>query len=203
MAAWPRTIDCAKATPLMLPEALKSWGESGKGQFRTPYRMGWVWTEEYPIFDATSVNGRAFLALIQWYNHTKTVFDIDPPLYRALLGAGGGTPLVNGGSQSGYTVVTDGWPNSTLVLKAGDVYRIGGSNVLRMCQADVTSNGSGQASITGIPAIPVGASPADNAAITITAPLTLKAVIDAIEGGEAESDKYVRSLRITFREQPS
>jgi len=203
MAAWPRTVDCAKATPMSLPEALKSWGESGRGQFRALYATGWVWTEEYPPFDMGSISGRAMWATIQWYLYSKTVFDIDPPANRTRLGAGGGTPLVNGASQSGYTIAFDGFPNSTTVMRAGDVFRIGGTNILRMAQADVVSNGSGQASVTFIPPIPVGASPADNAAMTYVAPVTLKAVVDVIEVGEIQSTEYIQGVRVTFREQPS
>lgn len=40
------------------------------------------------------------------------------------VAAHGGTPLVNGGSQTGTSLVTDGWPNSTLVLNAGDTFTL-------------------------------------------------------------------------------
>ena len=119
------------------------------------------------------------------------------------VGAHGGTPLVNGGSQNvtyanatganTQTLVTDGWTNSTAVLKAGDVFTIAGvyavnpvpgegstdKTVMNYLQqftvmADATSSGAGAATITISPAIvssgpqqTVSAAPADNAAITV------------------------------------
>jgi len=119
------------------------------------------------------------------------------------VGAHGGTPLVAGGSQettyalskttNTQSLVTDGWTNSTAVLKAGDVFTIAGvyavnpvpgegstgktaMNYLQQftVTADATSDGSGNATLTIAPAIivsgpyqTVSAAPADNAAITV------------------------------------
>lgn len=114
------------------------------------------------------------------------------------VGALGGTPLVNGGSQNvtyatakatmTQTLATDGWPNSTAVLKAGDIFTLAGVYAVNpvgkqtlpflqqfVVQSDVTSNGSGAATITISPPIisasgpyqTVSAAPADNAAITV------------------------------------
>lgn len=117
--------------------------------------------------------------------------------------ATGSTPLVNGASQnvtyanaSGantQSLITDGWANSTAVLKAGDVFTIAGvkavnpvpgegttgKTVMPYLQqftviSDATSDGSGNATLTISPAIitsgpfqTVDAAPADNAAITV------------------------------------
>lgn len=107
------------------------------------------------------------------------------------VGAHGGTPLVNGATQSGTSLVTDGWSASTLVLKAGDVFTVanvkdvatkaGSTNVTLSSSyqytaaADVTSDGSGNATITLNESVSatagklqnVDALPADNAAITV------------------------------------
>lgn len=98
------------------------------------------------------------------------------------VGAHGGTPLVNGGSQnvtyaaaSGantQSLVTDGWTASTAVLKAGDVFTIAGvyavnpvpgegtsgKTVMPYLQqftvvSDASSDGSGNATLTISPAI--------------------------------------------------
>ena len=104
------------------------------------------------------------------------------------IGAHGGTPLVNGASQTGASLVTDGWTASTAVLKEGDVITLAGVNavnpqsrestgVLRqfVVTANVTSDGSGNATIAISPSITTGTgfqtvtgSPADNAAITVS-----------------------------------
>lgn len=108
----------------------------------------------------------------------------------------GSTPVMNGATAEGATTLAiDGWANSTLVLKKGDVFTIAGvygvnpvsgkvweGNQLRqfVATADVTSNSSGEASVPISPQIyssaasevylpyqTVGALPANGAAITV------------------------------------
>lgn len=70
--------------------------------------------------------------------------------FSARLGAGGGTPLVNGGGQTGTGLVIDGAAsNITGWLKKGDWVQIGTGSGARLhkCTADVNTNGSGQATI--------------------------------------------------------
>lgn len=104
------------------------------------------------------------------------------------VGTLGGTPLVNGASQTGSSLVTDGWTAAAANrLKQGDVFTVAGvyavnpltgqsTGVLRnfVVTADTASDGSGNATIPIYPAITtsgatqtVTASPADNAALTI------------------------------------
>lgn len=103
------------------------------------------------------------------------------------VGAQGGTPLVDGASQTGSTLVTDGWTASTQVLNEGDIITLTGVNAVNpqnrqdvgqlrqfVVTADVTSDGLGAATIPIFPAItPTGAfqtvtaSPADDAAISV------------------------------------
>ena len=103
-----------------------------------------------------------------------------------------GTPLVNGASQSGSTIATDGWTASqTGVVKEGDVMSFASTNAVNrwtkkstgrvayaVVTADTDSDGSGEATIpiqmydgngmtvTGINQNVTG-SPADNAAISL------------------------------------
>lgn len=88
-----------------------------------------------------------------------------------------GTPLINGTMTNGNTITTDGWSNSiTGLLKAGDVFTIAGvfsvnpqnyttTGMLQefVVQADVNSNGSGQATITISPAMNNGLATTTNA----------------------------------------
>jgi hypothetical protein len=57
---------------------------------------------------------------------------------RPLMGSGGGTPVVYGANQVGRSIITDGWPAGTLVLRAGDMIQLG-PNRLHMVTADVYS----------------------------------------------------------------
>lgn len=77
------------------------------------------------------------------------------------------TGLVNGASQTGMSLVTDGWPINTMIARASDtifIPRVSSS----YCQmftltADATSNGTGQ--VTFALDAPLRGSPADNAVI--------------------------------------
>jgi hypothetical protein len=99
----------------------------------------------------------------------------------------GSTPLVKGASQTGASLITDGWANSTAVIKKGDVFTIADVNHVNpqsltsvataqqfVATADGTSDGSGNLTISISPSITTGtgfqtvdASPGDNAAITM------------------------------------
>jgi len=85
-------------------------------------------------------------------------------------------PAVNGANQTGRTLVTDGWEASTTVLYAGQYITI--NNQLLQLTSNVTSNGSGQATITFAPAL--RSSPADNALIEYLNPYALMYSVDDI-----------------------
>lgn len=88
-----------------------------------------------------------------------------PTYFGTPLGAATGTPLVNGGSQTGFTVVTDGWTPSTTILKAGDFFQI--DQRLYMATQDATSNGSGQVTIDIWPSL---RGHVDNSSIVVSNP---------------------------------
>jgi hypothetical protein len=104
------------------------------------------------------------------------------------VGPLGGTPLVNGASQTGASLITDGWTSAAASrLKEGDVFTVAGVNSVNpqsrqdtgqlqqfVCTADKSSDGSGNLTATISPSITVSGafqtvtgSPADNAAITV------------------------------------
>jgi hypothetical protein len=99
----------------------------------------------------------------------------------------GSTPLVKGAAQTGSSLITDGWANSTAVILKGDVFTIANVNHVNpqslastgtaqqfVATANGTSDGSGNLTVSISPSITTGtgfqtvdASPADNAAITM------------------------------------
>lgn len=105
------------------------------------------------------------------------------------VGTQGGTPLVDGATQTGASLVTKGWTNSiTNVLRAGDILTLAGVYAVnpvtklttgRLQQFVVTANANsgastGPATLSISPSIitsgttqTVTASPADNAVITV------------------------------------
>lgn len=128
--------------------------------------------------------GRA--AGFDWFMDQNTATHTVGPL--------GGTPLVNGASQTGTSLITDGWSASAASrLNLGDTFTIDsvymvnpqsrqstGTLAQFVVTANVSSDGSGNATLPIYPPIipPTGStptqfqtvttSPADNAAITVT-----------------------------------
>ena len=95
-------------------------------------------------------------------------------------GAAAGTPLVDGASQTGTTLVTKGWTNNILQMKIGDIFTMAGSNKIYMVTADGTSDGTGDLALTISP--PLLESPAANEALTvINVPFTMQLREDRFE----------------------
>lgn len=117
---------------------------------------------------------KAFFDLLEGSANTFNAFD--PDCKTPLAGLVGGTPLVNGGSQTGSSLVTDGWPANKTVLKAGDYFSFG---ELKRATADVLSDGSGNATIPFKPW--VRTSPADNTPIVVNRPTCTMILADDMQ----------------------
>lgn len=107
----------------------------------------------------------AFLALLRGRSGSFLLGDSSLPLPQgSVLGA----PLVNGASQTGKTLVTDGWTASkTGVLRSGDWISIGSGLTQRLYMnlLDVNSDSGGNATLNLYPRL--RESPANNAVITV------------------------------------
>jgi len=160
----------AKRSVHISPAASTSIVDSLKGLFQSSEQI----KQQYE----DGMMGRA--AGADWY--------MSQNIYTHTVGPLGGTPLVNGGSQSGSSLVTDGWTASAAArLKKGDVFTVAGVYAVNpvtkqstgslqqfVVTADVSSDGSGNATIGISPSIvtsgalqTVSGSPADNAVLTI------------------------------------
>jgi hypothetical protein len=147
-------------------------------------RQGQVWRVdvEYPPI-ANRATAEALHAALCSLNGREGTFIFGDTAGTTALGAGGGTPLVKGGGQTGEDLLTDGWPNNTIyVLYAGTWVQIGTGSTARLYKVlnDVASNGSGEATLTLWPRIFTAW--ADNAALTFTSP---KGVFRLITDGHA------------------
>lgn len=118
---------------------------------------------------------KAFFDLCEGQANTFVAFDPDNKTPRGNIT--GSTPLVNGASQTGSSLVTDGWAHSVLVLKAGDYFAV--NSEMKRVTADVTSDSSGNATISFKPALRT--SPADNAALTVTGVTTSMTLADDMQ----------------------
>lgn len=148
------------------------------------------WSATYttpPLTRAQRADLQAFLLKLRGGANTFYAYDPDGKTAR---GTPTGTPLVNGGSQTGNSLTIDGCTNSvTGWLKAGDYFTVNGE--LKMIIADVNSNGSGQATLTFEPSL--RSSPADNAAITVS---TATCEMMLIDDGQAQWDTDENKLGV-------
>ena len=143
-----------------------------------------------PIVGSANINAwRSFIAKARGAANEFQV-PVDPVAQSAATA----TPLVNGAGQFGRTLSTDGWPTSTTVLQAGQYVTI--NNQLLQLTENVTSNGSGVATLTFEP--PIRVSPSDNTAIEYKNPYCLMYLVEeptlSVETG------YVYSLSLNLRE---
>lgn len=117
-----------------------------------------------PMKRASAEEWIAFLISLNGAYGTFLLGDPMGATARGSASTAAGTPLVNGGSQTGSTLNIDGAPNNaTGYLKAGDYIQIG-TNLYKVL-ADANSNGSGQVSLDIWPSL--RSSPADNAAVVV------------------------------------
>jgi hypothetical protein len=141
------------------------FGDPLKGNVQVLARPGakWAATVTFPVLtDSDRLAMQVFLVKLRGRENRFTMHNHGAQLQ----GTGAGTPLVNGASQTGTQLVTDGWGTTQTVLKAGDFFGVNGE--LKQCTADVTSDGSGNATINFEPAL--RASPANDAAIDVSSP---------------------------------
>jgi len=132
---------------------------------------GQMWEAEITMPPMKREDAEQLIAFMLKLNGTYGTFTLGDPLNTSPRGIGTGTPLVNGGSQTGNSLVTDGWTaNQTGILKAGDWIQLGSGSTSRLYKilSDANSNGSGQATFDIWPNL--RSSPADNATITVSSP---------------------------------
>ena len=184
--------------------SLISVGQSGALQTRSEVAQGRIWTETWAALPAGNEDVQQLLTTIENLFSTGDTCTLThyllPGSGLAANGAGGGTPLVDGSSQAGTSLNTDGWSASvTGVMKAGDCFTIYNTLVLFRAVSDVNSDGAGDATITIEP--PITLSPVDGGALTI-ASANLTAVIQDYSAASAGPDEYIGGLTVTFREAP-
>lgn len=120
--------------------------------------------------------GETYASFIMKMNGQVGTFTLGIPGSETPRGVGTGTPLVDGGAQSGNSIDTKGWTTGiTGILKAGDYFHLGSGATTRLYKvlSDANSDGSGLATFDIWPSIRQDQVPADNAPITINNALGL------------------------------
>lgn len=138
MADFIRTIQPKKVYYPQMSAGQDSWGQSGKGQFRTTNQVGREWTEEYPPMEASNANTRKFMAYINSLWRNRTIFTIQHkhlgiPINDPITGS----LVVNGASQTGSTINVTA--NLSKPLLFGDIITILGINTVFDIMEDMSS----------------------------------------------------------------
>jgi len=127
--------------------------------------QGQFWRAQITLPPMRREDAEPWIAAMLSLNGRRGTFYLGDASATTPRGTATGTPLVNGASQTGQTLVTDGWTSGvTGILKAGDYMQIG--DRLYKVLADANSDGTGNATFDIWPRL--RESPADNAAITVT-----------------------------------
>lgn len=135
--------------------------------------QGQWWECDIVLRTLERADAEAWIAFFAQLNGREGTFLMGPPNGATPRGLAGGTPLVNGASQTGGALITDGWTFSVGTLKAGDYFQLGSglATELYKVTADVTADGAGNATFDIWPDLKT--SPANNAALTVTSAVGL------------------------------
>ena len=145
------------------------------GVTQTLEMPGASWKATLSFSNLTNDDRREFMSFLVKLRGSSGRFYLHDHSHVSPRGIATGTPLVNGASQTGASLITDGWTISqTNILRAGDYIEV--NDELKMVVADVNSDGSGNATLTIEP--PLRASPGENAAITVSEPKAIMRLTD-------------------------
>lgn len=177
--AFPSTPLPAKVTLGAVWATLQDMTQSGRRNVRQLGSQKWTLSCAFP----STMSKAQFMPIMGFLmaqgGRFETFTFISPEL-KTPQGAASGTPLVNGGSQTGTSIITNGWVVSTLQMKAGDILKFAGSTKVYMVTQDASSDGSGNMTINIQP--PLLESPANNEALTVTdVPFTMQLRDDNIQ----------------------
>jgi hypothetical protein len=167
---FPAAIPAPNSMTLGLAANTQSGGRSPlDGTEQTLELPGARWVAELRWQALEEAHWRALSAFVARLGGRAGRFTWSPIARFPRRGTATGTPLVNGGAQTGKSLATDGWGTGTAFL-AGDL--VGwldptGRSVMHQVVADATVS-AGAATLTLAPAI--RRSPADNAGLILAAP---------------------------------
>ncbi|MFP4560980.1 MAG: hypothetical protein ACLFQ3_06610 [Thiohalorhabdus sp.] len=162
------TIDFTSVDPTLV-----STSQSGGQYVRKVGGQRWKATVRFTVM--SHADRRRLSAFLARQRGAYETWEIILPTESQPEGPGGGTPLVDGSDQTGDEVDTDGWPEDTTVLYAGDKVLFGGHAKVYEVTEDVTSDSEGAATLPIYP--PLRQSPEDDATVTYEdVPFTVRLV---------------------------
>ncbi len=154
------------------------------------------WTLRFDIIPVRTTNLRVWNSFAMQVSQLQNVFAYGPPHYSGpSTGYAGASPVVAGADQLGLSLDVDGLSISSSILSAGDFFSFdvttGAGNTnrqLNMVTADVSSNGSGEATFSLL--VPIRQAPADNAAVNISTPTAFFRLVNPEAGLNLDVDQF-------------
>lgn len=131
-----------------------------------------MWMADINLPRMTRAQAEPWVAALLSLNGREGSFLLGDTANKTARGTATGVPLVKGASQTGASLITDGWTAGvTGILKAGDWFQLGAGTTARLYKVlvDANSNGSGEATLDIWPKL--RSSPADNAALVVSSPM--------------------------------
>jgi hypothetical protein len=131
--------------------------------------QGQWWEFECALVPMNRDTAEDWIAFLLSLNGQEGTFLLGDPLGavpRGIAKDGLSTPLIKGASQTGRTLITDGWTASTAnILKAGDYFQLGSGSETRLYKVltNATSDSAGDVTLDIFPEIKSAYS--DNTAI--------------------------------------
>lgn len=154
---------------------------------------GTKWEADLVFRDLSPANGREIMGFIAALRGPVNTFNLHDHSLESPRGIATGTPLVNGASQTGNTLITNGWTVSqTGIMLRGDLFQVG--TELKIITVDVNSDGSGNATLTF--ESPLRTSPADNAAIVTASPKALMMLVDDKQMGASYRSPDFHNIKL-------
>ena len=166
---YPLTLSNTPASVRLSPINRVAISESPfSGVQQTYQHPAQFWEAEVNYPPLSRAEAEPLVAQLTSLYGVKGTFLLNDPAGTSPQGIATGTPVVKGASQTGATLITDGWTASkTGILKAGDWIQLGSGSTARLYKVlkDANSDGSGDSTLDIWPNL--RSSPADDAALTI------------------------------------
>jgi len=132
-----------------------------------------LWVMSFPLRPTKTATARDWLSFLAQASKAGNTFTITPPGYVKKFAYGGSQIQVQGGSQTGLTLLCDGPSSLQPVLVAGEYFEVNGE--LKIATADATAEVSGDVTFNFEPAL--RSAPADNANVEVNAPTAIMRLV--------------------------
>lgn len=133
-----------------------------------------LWAFKSSVPNMEEDRAREWRAILTELRGQVGTFKLIPPGYSGpSTGYSGPAGLVKGASQSGNSLITDGWSTNTLIFNRGDFLTV--NNELKLLTADATTDGLGEVTLEFEAAL--RSSPPDNEPIVVTNPFVVMRLV--------------------------